>query len=337
MRIEDSWLKIQDSAVRGRCSACAESSSLLDSQSSILISLADFHPIFLALLLVLALSACAGRDVRPEAAVKPERRSPSQTVRMPPPEPKLEPHSGYADTELEDYRDDGPPQEVPADLDAVPDAEPKSEPLHAYANRPYEVLGKAYVPADERQPYRQRGLASWYGKKFHGRKTSTGEIYDMYAMTAAHRTLAIPAYARVTHVESGKAVVVRVNDRGPFHSDRIIDLSYTAAYKLGIVSDGTSLVEVQLIDPDLGSQLTARDEKRRIYLQLGAFSARENADKFVAQVKSQLAKTPNALAVFIKDGLYRAASGPYATRKEAMEAAPALAKLIKARPLVIFR
>lgn len=256
---------------------------------------------------------------------------------MPQPEPKLEPHSGYADTELEDYRDDGPPQEVPADLDAVPDAEPKSEPLHAYANRPYEVLGKAYVPADERQPYRQRGLASWYGKKFHGRKTSTGEIYDMYAMTAAHRTLAIPAYARVTHVESGKAVVVRVNDRGPFHSDRIIDLSYTAAHKLGIVSDGTSLVEVQVIDPDLGSQLTARDEKRRIYLQLGAFSARENADKFAAQVKSQLAKTPNALAVFIKDGLYRAASGPYATHKDAMEAAPALAKLIKARPLVIFR
>jgi rare lipoprotein A len=234
--------------------------------------------------------------------------------------------------------DDGPSEEPPPpNLEAIPDAEPKSEPLHPYANRPYEVLGRSYVPDGLRKPYRQRGLASWYGKKFHGRKTSIGELYDMYAMTAAHRTLAIPAYVRVTHVESGKTVIVRVNDRGPFHSDRIIDLSYTAAHKLGMINEGTSLVDIEVIDGDLGSQLVARDEKRRLYLQLAAFSGRENADKFVAQLKSQLVKTPHALAVFAKDGLYRAAAGPYPTREDATEAASAIRKLTKLKPLVIFR
>ena len=282
------------------------------------------------------LGACAGRDVRPEVPPQVRIRPPlpvpqeDQPVQSPAPQVEADAPGGY-------YMDDGPSEEPPPNFEAIPDAEPQSEPLHPFANRPYEVLGRSYVPDESRKAYRQRGLASWYGRKFHGRKTSIGELYDMYAMTAAHRTLAIPAYVRVTHVESGKSVIVRVNDRGPFHSDRIIDLSYTAAHKLGIVNDGTSLVDVEVIDADLGSQLVARDEQRRVYLQLAAFSGRENADKFVAQLKSQLARTPHALAVFVKDGLYRAATGPYRTHQDATEAASAIRKLTKLKPLVIFR
>ena len=127
-----------------------------------------------------------------------------------------------------------PPLAVPQDLASVPDAVPRLEPLHRFANRPYTVLGRDYVPATALRPYRERGTASWYGRKFHGQKTSTGEVYDMFAMTAAHPTLPLPSYARVTSVANGSSVVVRVNDRGPFLHGRIIDLSYAAAIRLGI-------------------------------------------------------------------------------------------------------
>jgi rare lipoprotein A len=131
------------------------------------------------------------------------------------------------------YKDDGPDANPPANLDQVPDAVPKLEPYASGANRPYVVFGQRYVPDTSGQPYKKRGTASWYGKKFHGNSTSIGEAYDMYSMTAAHTTLPLPSYARVTSLVNGKTVVVRVNDRGPFHSDRIMDLSYVAAYKLG--------------------------------------------------------------------------------------------------------
>jgi rare lipoprotein A len=111
------------------------------------------------------------------------------------------------------------------------------------------VAGKKYAPFAELRPYKQRGVASWYGKRFHGKKTSSGERYDMYAMTAAHPVLAIPSYARVTNLGNGKSVVVRVNDRGPFHDGRLIDLSYAAAYKLGYVGNGSARVEVEAIIP----------------------------------------------------------------------------------------
>ena len=127
------------------------------------------------------------------------------------------------------YSDDGPPEKVPANLAAIPDAVPRDEPFHRFANRPYTVFGRTYVPVVDREPTRERGIASWYGKKFHGRKTASGEVYDMFAMTAAHKTLPLPSFARVTHVKTGQSVVVRVNDRGPFHSDRVIHLSYAAA------------------------------------------------------------------------------------------------------------
>lgn len=147
------------------------------------------------------------------------------------------------------YKDDGPADEIPDNLDAIPDAQPRLEPLHRFANNPYVVLGKSYVPNTVLKPVRQRGVASWYGKKFHGQKTSIGEPYDMFAMTAAHPTLAIPSYVRVTSVGNGKSVVVRVTDRGPFHADRVIDLSYAAAHRLGYVNNGSTLVDVEALLP----------------------------------------------------------------------------------------
>jgi rare lipoprotein A len=148
------------------------------------------------------------------------------------------------------YKDDGPGDNPPPDMAGIPDAEPKLEPLHRFANRPYAALGQNYVPRQEVAPYRESGTASWYGRRFHGVPTSSGERYDMYAMTAAHPTLPIPSYARVTNKANGKSVVVRINDRGPFHSKRIIDLSYTAAWKLGYTAKGSAQVEVEAIVPE---------------------------------------------------------------------------------------
>jgi rare lipoprotein A len=147
------------------------------------------------------------------------------------------------------YKDDGPASRVPANLDSIPDARPRLEPLRHAANRPYVVLGKTYVPNTTLKSMRERGIASWYGKKFHGRKTSIGEPYDMFAMTAAHPTLALPSYARVTNLANGKSVVVRVIDRGPFHAGRIIDLSYAAAHRLGYIDQGSARVEVEALLP----------------------------------------------------------------------------------------
>lgn len=144
------------------------------------------------------------------------------------------------------YQDDGPGLNPPDNLAEIPDATPKAEALHKYANNPYKVLGKTYVPLNSNTGYREEGLASWYGRKFHGKATSSGEPYDMYAMSAAHPTLPIPSYVRVTNTGNGKSVVVRINDRGPFHEGRLIDLSYTAAYKLGVLK-GVTPVSVEAV------------------------------------------------------------------------------------------
>ncbi len=147
------------------------------------------------------------------------------------------------------YKDDGPGANAPPNLASIPNAVPKAEPLHRFANRPYQVFGKHYAPVASLVPFRQTGIGSWYGRRYHGSPTSSGERYDMYAMTAAHPTLPIPSYARVTNLANGRSVVVRINDRGPFHSDRIIDLSYTAAWKLGYVEAGSARVEVETLLP----------------------------------------------------------------------------------------
>src|SRR3954469_8818516 len=188
---------------------------------------------FASLIAALLIAACGSAPHRePPRGVTPAPSTPS----APPASSKY-------------YLDDGPGFNPPANLDAVPDAVPRIEPLHRAANRPYAVLGREYVPATSLKPYQERGVASWYGRKFHGQKTSIGETYDMYAMTAAHPTLPLPSYARVTNVATGQSVVVRVNDRGPFLHNRPIDLSYAAAHRVGIVQKGSGNVEVEAIMP----------------------------------------------------------------------------------------
>lgn len=146
---------------------------------------------------------------------------------------------------------DRPPgaDEIPPDVGSIPDAVPEPVERSKYGNpESYEVLGKRYVVLAEARGFKERGRASWYGKKFHGRRTSSGEKYDMFAMTAAHKTLPIPTYARVTNLANGRSVVVRVNDRGPFHAGRIVDLSYTAAHKLDLIAHGSTDVELEVVD-----------------------------------------------------------------------------------------
>lgn len=208
------------------------------------------------------------------------------------------------------YLDDGPDANPPANLDAVADAVPRAEPLHRFANRTYTVMGNTYTPQAKAGGYRKDGVASWYGRRFHGKKTASGEVYDMYAMTAAHPTLPIPSYARVTALDSGKTVVVRINDRGPFHSKRIIDLSYTAAHKLGYIAKGSTRVRVESIDPE---SYAARDPAAGdgVYLQLGAFAGAERAARLLDRVSREL-ELGAAQARVVQDGaLHRVQVGPY--------------------------
>lgn len=260
------------------------------------------------------------------------------------------------------YLDDGPGDAPPADLAAIPDAEPRAEPLHRFANSPYVVFGRQYVPDRELRPGRSRGIASWYGRKFHGQKTASGEVYDMYAMTAAHPTAPIPSYARVTNVANGRSVVVRINDRGPFLHNRVIDLSYTAAWKLGYVEQGSALVEVEMIVPDrtlvaaAPSQWPARAtapavdpapaeaprvpveaEPGGIYLQLGAFAARDNAENLRARLALELAVLDRPAEVYRRDGLFRLHVGPYRTRAEAAADAQRLQDALDIRAHVVVR
>jgi rare lipoprotein A len=270
---------------------------------------------------------------------------------------------------------DGPGANIPVNLDAVPDAVPKSEPLHRYANRPYVALGKTYTPMTIGGNYTQRGIASWYGKKFNGERTSSGEIYDMYAMTAAHPTLPLPSYARVTNLTNQKSVIVRINDRGPFMNDRIIDLSYTAAYKLGILGEGSAEVEVESLDPNTSVntiaantvQIQALDSSApasavaavpaattgapaatppvalaslvnsdtNVYLQLGAFVSQQNAESFLARMRTELSSTGKLFKLSTtKDGLVRVHIGPYANQSEARSSAESLESKLGFKPMV---
>ena len=177
------------------------------------------------------------------------------------------------------YGGDRPPQHLPIDPDSVPDAIPQHEPLSATGNNPYTALGKRYHPLPTAAGYVRRGTASWYGKKFHGRRTSSGEPYDMFAMTAAHPVLPLPSYVRVTNLDTGKSVVVKVNDRGPFLHDRIIDLSYLAAHKLGIAAEGTGRVEVRAIIPNGDGAAPGQGDQTTptTLLQVGAYAKHDNA------------------------------------------------------------
>jgi rare lipoprotein A len=196
------------------------------------------------------------------------------------------------------YQDDGPGDNPPAGLMDVPDAEPKIEPIIERSNRPYNVFGKTYTPITDNRPFKQRGVGSWYGKKFHGQKTSSGELYDMYKITAAHPTLPIPSYARVTNLNTGAQIIVRINDRGPFHSSRIIDLSYTAALKLGYLGKGSNQLEVERLLPDEIARIASgKSKKPDVPVTLGAPPKQE-----VRQEAQQEAKAP---LVSIDDAVMR--------------------------------
>lgn len=253
------------------------------------------------------------------------------------------------------YLDDGPGDHPPANLDAVPDARPRAEPVRAANSRPYQVMGRTYVPMSSVQPFTEEGVASWYGRRYHGQPTASGEIYDMYAMTAAHPTLPIPSYARVSRVGDDRAVVVRVNDRGPFHADRIIDLSYTAAYRLGIVGVGSARVRVETVIPaDAGTDeaerappaavraaggpdLAAPPAAAGVYLQLGAFALPENAESFLRRMRAQLPVLDGLASVVPADGLYRVHAGPYPTRAEALQVAGQIERVLDLKPIVLTR
>ncbi|NBW60806.1 MAG: septal ring lytic transglycosylase RlpA family protein [Methylophilaceae bacterium] len=279
------------------------------------------------LILSLWLSACSTLDIilpreeRPAApASKTEQTKPVKS-------------GGY-------YLDDGPGDNPPADLISIPDAVPKLEPYIARANKPYIALGMTYTPMTTFQPYKKSGIASWYGRRYHGQKTSIGEIYDMYAMTGAHTTLPLPSYVKVTNPDNGKSVIVRINDRGPFHEGRLIDLSYVAAFKLGIAQKGSGVVEVEAIDvkqflaekskPMLAdkaiapetSELPANKQQSNFsagnYIQLGAFRQSENANQLAQKLREQNI-LPMELSInnWQNQGLYRVLVGPFDTRSNA--------------------
>lgn len=298
---------------------------------------------------MLALAACssAPRHEAPESTAQASKPAAPGAARP----------GGY-------YKDDGPGANPP-DLDKVPDAQPRREPLHRFANNPYQVFGKDYVPLRVVGTYRERGIASWYGRRYHGQKTSNGEVYDMYAMTAAHPTLPIPSYARVTSVSNGRSVIVRINDRGPFHSDRVIDLSYVAAYRLGYVQGGSTLVDVESLPPEGAPVVASAPPKPApapaptpasipstsapptpipvsstsggVFLQLGAFSVRDNAELFRAKVYKELAWLNDPIEVSAQGALFRLQLGPYRTQDDARQMAERIQKELNLKPVVLVR
>jgi rare lipoprotein A len=228
----------------------------------------------------------------------------------------------------------------PPDVSGIPDAEPKVEPIRPQNQKSYVVLGKRYYPMSNNVGYREKGIASWYGKKFHGRKTATGETYDMYQMTAAHKTLPLPSYAEVTNLDNGRKIIVKVNDRGPFHRGRIIDLSYAGAKKLGIIGRGTGRVEVHAIDAStyvankpfskpsvesvsIASQHVHEDKaypeqatagEAGVYLQVGTFSSIDRAKELKQKLAGHLTETVFLMPVYREQGaLYRVRVGPLAS------------------------
>jgi len=287
--------------------------------------------------------------------------------------PAVAPRSGQAPA----GERDGAEARVPPDLAGVPDAEPRVEPIRSGGpNKPYEVLGRDYVPITEDRPFTQRGLASWYGKKFHGRRTASGEVYNMYAMTAAHPTLPIPSYVRVVNPANKREIVVRINDRGPFHRGRIIDLSYTAAMKLGVLN-GVAPVELtritfddirtgawrrngtpadadrppaematapepapapttDAVEPATVAAAPARPAPG-FWVQLGVFRQREGADGFHRRVIADVDWLAPLLSVFSESSSHRLQAGPYRSRDEAQGAAARVREALNLVPVIIER
>jgi rare lipoprotein A len=243
---------------------------------------------------------------------------------------------------------DSTPGEVP-DISKIPEPVPKAEPHSQYGNKsPYSVLGESYRVLGSANGYVERGLASWYGNKFHGYMTSDFERYDMYAYTAASKTLPLPSYARVTNLENGRSVIVRVNDRGPFVANRIIDLSYVAAIKIGVWPKGTAMVEVRGIDPahpqaepvhnaavTTGPISPQKTPKPALYLQVGAFADGANAERAAARVRSaRLGQVQVVQAQVDGKTVQRVRLGPLKDADEADRLAPRLRDLGLGTPRV---
>ena len=269
------------------------------------------------------------------------------------------------------YQNDGPGSITVLDGKQLKDAVPRVDPLASGSNKPYTVKGKRYVPDTREIPYKKRGGASWYGKQFHGRKTSSGEVYDMYAMSAAHTTLPIPCYVRVTNVANNKSVIVRVNDRGPFHSSRIIDLSYAAAYKLDFIKQGTATVIVERIMPDdiragaipatsstsstsssssssnsSGSTTTstAKPEPPKTdelsggyYLQVAVFSTLNRAQSTANDIAQSLENIADLVNIQGDGGYYRVYVGPFSQEWSAQQAASDISDYFGEKPLILDR
>jgi rare lipoprotein A len=233
----------------------------------------------------------------------------SVVAHRPPPPPPLAPAAATV------------PPVAPVNPGGVPDAVPRLEPRSAHGNPPfYDVLGQRYYVLASADGYLERGVASWYGPTFHGGNTSSGEPYDMYGMTAAHKTLPLPSYARVTNLRNGKSIVVRINDRGPFVANRLIDLSYSAAVRLDMLREGTTLVEVRALTPGVPDELTrsAATPAPALYLQAGAFSDAQNAQRLLNRL--QAAGLASAFIASPLQGraspLYRVRLGPVASVAE---------------------
>jgi rare lipoprotein A len=229
----------------------------------------------------------------------------------------------------------------PIDVSSIPDAIPRPEPRSRYGNpESYVVYGKRYHTLPSSKGYSERGMASWYGTKFHGKRTSSGEPYDLYGMTAAHKTLPLPTYVKVTNLQNGRSVTVKVNDRGPFHDDRIIDLSYTAAAKLGILGKGTGKVEVRAIDTESGNTMQlanatpatpatpAATAAQTLYLQVGAFSSEQNAKRLRNEILDQQVGEVRIVETTGNAGtFYKVQVGPFSDISEADRVARALKPL----------
>ena len=226
------------------------------------------------------------------------------------------------------------------DVSSLPGPTPRAEPRSRYGNpRSYVVHGKRYFTLATARGFVQRGVASWYGPKFHGRRTSSGEPYDMYKMTAAHKTLPLPTYVLVRNLETERRIVVRVNDRGPFHGDRIIDLSYAAARKLGIARKGTGLVEVRALEPGKAvrpAKRSRKSEPARLFVQAGAFRAAGNAARLQARLRAA-SRWPVRVLRARSNGrvMYRVRLGPVSSMEEADRVSTALGALGIRSPRIV--
>jgi rare lipoprotein A len=297
-------------------------------------------------LFTIILTGCGGQQNTRTTQRAPSVQKPQSTQQQHPPTASQKANKGGY------YLDDGPEDTPPSNLDQIPDAVPQAVTPNPNNSKPYVALGQTYEPMKSIQPFKQSGRASWYGKRFHGRKTASGERYDMYAMTAAHPTLPLPSYVRVTNLNNDRSVIVRVNDRGPFARDRIIDLSYAAANKIDLIKHGTAKVEIELVTPDSLNQEsnnsdsvspekasvekttlanssgtldadinTANSQSSPFFVQAGAFQHESNANNLKQNILKLGITTQENINKVYNGSLYRLVLGPFHSESEAHQVA----------------